>query len=170
MLRQEQIIKCFLHLPEKLLLFHELENISEFILHALCDQNCFNLSKAAYFIDNHDFDHLKGIVGFDKNESYKDEKEIWDNRDNFSVHMKQCTFNQKVRTLNLKSTLKTEDKEKYLIEEVAKKLEIYNPSFYSWKIKYDNHGILIFETISKDNYIDHDLIKAVTLLGFCPTF
>jgi len=172
MSKQEQLIECFLHLPEKLLLFHEIENISEFVLHTLCGQKCFNLSKAAYFIDNYDFNCLKGVAGFDKNESYHDNDSIWDNVDVFSNHMKQCLFNQKVRAINRHSELRlNKDNQNHdFIKYMADNLSIDKPFFYSWKIKYDNYGILIFETLSKKNDIDLNLIKAMCLLGFCPIF
>lgn len=175
--KQEQMVKCFLHLPEKLLLFHGMENISEFVLHTLCSRNCLNLSKAAYFIDNHDFDCLKGIAGFDKNELYhnddinsdtEDHNYIWQNTDHFSDHMKKCLFNQKVRNVMKPSASKASDED--IINDLARELAINKPIFYSWKVKYDNKAIFIFETAEDDIDIDSDILKGICLLGFCPIF
>ena len=51
-------------LPQKILSLHGRADLAEFVLRDLCHERCFNLKKAAFFIDNPDFNHLKGIAGF----------------------------------------------------------------------------------------------------------
>ena len=53
------------HLPKKIVALEGLEHTPSFVLHELCNESAFNLSKAAFFIDNPDFNHFKGIAGFD---------------------------------------------------------------------------------------------------------
>ena len=57
------ILDKLCHLPRKILSLHGHDNITELILHELCNEQCFNLEKAAYFIDNPDFDCFKGVAG-----------------------------------------------------------------------------------------------------------
>ena len=45
--------------------------MSEFVLHDICNPNCFNLQKAAFLVDNPDFDCLKGVAGFSADEAYQ---------------------------------------------------------------------------------------------------
>ena len=59
------------------------ENMIEFVLHCLCSEDCFNMPKAAYFVDNIDFNCLKGIAGYNHLEKYK-EPGIWSKPENFS--------------------------------------------------------------------------------------
>lgn len=167
--RYEQILKCYAILPQKILMFHGRDNIVEFVLHTLCDEECLNLSKAAYFINNQDFDCLKGIAGFDKTlENGK--SSIWDNPEKFSKHMKECVFNQKVRQTILQSSKRAKS-ENELVTYLANELSISNPHFYSWDSKYDNRSILVFEPMEDDiNLFDKELLKGLCLLGFCPIF
>ena len=93
----ERDVYMFRHLselPQKIVNLHGLENITEFVLHDLCHRSCFNLNKAAYFVDNPDFDCLKGIAGFHHDEVYPGE-DIWFNPQAFSDHMESASFNKK---------------------------------------------------------------------------
>ena len=62
--RHYTILNTLSKLPRKMLSLKGQENVTEFVLHELCHKNCFNLDKAAYFVDNPDFDCLKGMAGF----------------------------------------------------------------------------------------------------------
>lgn len=68
--RHKQVLVCLSCLPHKMLSVHGLSNATEFVLHELCQSSCFNLKKAAYFVDNPDFDRLQGVAGFNKEEEY----------------------------------------------------------------------------------------------------
>ena len=85
-------------LPRKILLLPGTYNVPEFVLHELCNEKCFNVHKAAYFVDNPDFDCLKGVAGINHEEGViKDD--IWSDPDRFSEKMKASPFNQKVRSV-----------------------------------------------------------------------
>ena len=51
-------------LPKKMLSVHDLDNATEFVLHELCNEGCFNLHKAAYFMIIQILIYLKGLRVF----------------------------------------------------------------------------------------------------------
>jgi hypothetical protein len=148
---------------------HHLENLSEFVLHDLCAGDVFNISKAAYLVNNPDFECMKGVVGYAQNESFKGQ--AWDMPKDFTAHMQQSDFNQKVRLIYDKA-LKNDASglEKRRVQELADQLEIENPLFHVWTMKHDNQGLLIFE---RPNYIDdsHEhMVNFMPMLSFCAIF
>jgi hypothetical protein len=153
-------------LPRKILALHDRENITEFVLHDLCNANCFNFKKAAYFIDNPDFDCLKGIAGFSLQEAYP-LSDVWENPEDFTRHMNQAPFNQKVRGYQGSSLRKQGKQDESIVTDLAAQFELPK-LFYGWQMKHDNHGLLIYEAHEKvpDDY----LINGVCLLSFCPIF
>ncbi len=66
--RYEALLRCFTHLPQQILSLHKIDNATEYVLHSLCDAGCLDLQKAAYLVDNPDFDCLQGVAGFNKAE------------------------------------------------------------------------------------------------------
>ncbi len=155
-------------LPRKILLLHGTENIPEFVLHELCHEKCFNVHKAAYFVDNPDFDCLKGVAGINHNEGVIKE-DIWSNSDRFSQKMKASQFNQKVRGILHKSVHNRHLHENDLFSLLAREVGMQHPKLYHWDMKYDNHGLLIIED-DDDNHVwkDEYLSNSVYLFGFCP--
>lgn len=168
--RHHQILKSITYLPQKILSLHGTDNVTEFVLHTLCNEECFNLSKAAYLIDNFDFNCLKGVAGFAKDEEYGSAESVWDNPKNFTEHMGSCKFNQQVRGINRPSSKRNVAIER-TVEDIASHLEMDNPSYYTWTLKYDNHGILLFEHKSPElQGLDEEILRGLSLLGFCPVF
>lgn len=168
--RHIYILKHLSSIPRKMLSVNENENISEFVLHDLCHKNCFNLKKAAYFIDNPDFDCLKGVAGFEECQAYTS-GDIWEKPNDFSTYMKMAEFNQKVRSLQEPSFRRSQKATQEAVEHIGKKLNIENPLFLSLDLKHDNTGILVYQKVSdKDLYQEQDILNGITLLGFCPVF
>lgn len=163
-----KILEYFSELPSKMLSYDDRENMIEFVLHCLCSEDCFNMPKAAYFIDNIDFDCLKGVAGYCHAQKCK-EPIIWSNPEVFTSHMKQCDFNQKVRKIYKSSAVKSQKIDE-LAKEIGELLSINNPNYYSWKIKYDNYGIFIFEPIPDEDELNGFILKGLHLLGFCKLF
>ena len=56
---QHNVLNTISRLPRKMLSLKNQENITEFVLHDLCNKKCFNLEKAAYFVDNPDLTHSR---------------------------------------------------------------------------------------------------------------
>ncbi len=167
--KRHKLLNCLSGLPRKILLLYGQENVTEFVLHELCQKYCFNLTKAAYFVDNPDFDCLKGVAGFCRKESYTD-GDIWQNPKAFSMHMKSAPFNKKVRLVTEASFKKKGESEEEVITNVSHNLEIKKPGLYVWNIKYDNHGYFIYEKADDDSYVNEHLIDGLYLLSFCPLY
>jgi len=170
--KRNKILTCLSCLPQKILLLHGRENIMEFVLHDLVQETCFDLKAAAYFVNNPDFNCLKGVTGIAQQEVPQG---LWDNiwrqHEMFSTYMRNSPFNRKVRGFNqcsLESSVNPNDE---IVHDVARKLGMSRPAFYSLDMKHDNHGFFIFE---KNNYndttVDELMLNGVSLLGFCPVF
>lgn len=167
--RVYEVLVAVTTIPKHMIKLHGTENVTEFLLHNLGQQNCFNFSKAAYFIDNPDFDHFKGIAGFSQEESYQPKINHWSEAEDFSRHMEQATFNKKVRDVCRCSIKKNKMKEEEVIQDLSNELRILNPQYVVWPIKHDNHGLFLFEKNAEETVEEH-LESALQLFGFCPVF
>lgn len=165
--RYQEMLKCFTHLPQQILSLHGIDNMTEFVLHSLCNEGCLNLSKAAYFIDNPDFDCLKGMAGFDKYEAYHTADSLLHNDTSFNSHLLQCAFNQIVRDVNRSSIKRKEEEQERLVQELAHELGIQNPMIHTWSTRHENYGILLFER-NVDEEPTEEFLQGLSLLGFCP--
>lgn len=166
-LKKHEILHRLSSLPQKLLKLHGNENVSEFVLHELCHPQCFNISKAAYIVDNPDFDCMKGVAGFSANEAYNSEQ-IWEHPEAFSAHMKQSAFNIKVRDFIKPSMRKASKSDEQTCKLVADFVGISKPGYCSWDMKHDNHGILVYETQLSCPVSPEILENGACFLGFCP--
>ena len=156
-------------IPRKMLLLHGHENVIDFVLYALCADKGFNLQKAAFFIDNPDFDWLKGIAGFSRQDVYSGE-DIWQDPHGFSSHMNSASFHQKVRSIHRPSMRKQGQQLHELVENLAHDVELKDPGFYTWDIKNDNNGIFLYEKNHDDASSDEYILDGLCLLGFCPIY
>ncbi len=169
--RHYELLKCLTCLPHKILSLHGRDNVTEFVLHDLCNEECFNLAKAAYFVDNPDFDCFKGIAGYDRSEDKSDKNCRWQQPDQFTNYTSNCNFNQKVRNIVKPSKKKLNHAEAEILAEIAFELNMHNPSLYVWQMKHENHGMLIYERIAGDTTeLDQETLKGICLLAFCPIF
>ena len=169
--RHKQLLVCLSHLPSKMLSIHGLANITEFVLHELCQSSCFNLKKAAYFIDNPDFDCLQGVAGFSKEEEYRKNDDFWRSPEEFTEHMRSCVFNNKVRSLQRTSIHKVQGSHEHIARDLASQLSFQQPySMLSWPLKHDNKGMLVFERDDAEEGVDEFITNGLHFLAFCPVF
>lgn len=155
-------------LPKRLVSLQDQEHsLSEFVLHDLCDGECFNIKKAAFLVDNPDFDILKGVAGFHHGHNYKTNKH-WDEPEEFSAHMKNSAYNQKVKSICKCSHKKSGKNLDHLIEQCAQELEFEKPEIVTWNLKNYNHGILLFEVDQKDDIFNDHFEDLIHMLSFCP--
>jgi len=164
------ILNCLTVLPRHILSLHDHNNISEFVLHDLCGSHCFNLGKAAYFVDNPDFNCFKGVAGFSRNEVSTDKK-VWDDPETISQQLNRSPFNQQVKNHTWQSLKTGPEEERKMAEKIAQDLGLEKPQFCTWNMKHDNHGWLIFEreeNLDQDQQINDYLSNGVHLLSFCP--
>lgn len=166
-----ELVQYLSHIPGKIVKLHGLENITEFVLHDLSNQHCFNFSKIGYFVDNPDFNCFKGVTGYHTKEQFSPQHVIWDDPDLFSSHMKQGIFNNDVRKLECTSPKKGSICEESFVKEVAQELKFDAPSYFCWKMKHDNHGLVIYENMDGNGHWDKkDLENGLYLLSLCPIF
>lgn len=149
---------------------HHLENLSEFVLHDVCSTDLFNISKAAYLINNPDFACLKGVVGYNTLQSFN-QKDHWNNQKEFTSHMKKAEFNQKVRSLEDKFLiLDGKGSGNKQIHGFADRLEISNPLYHVWDMKHNNQGLVIFERPENFDIGQEHFLRFLYMLSFCPIF
>jgi len=172
LLRQNKVLDCLSHLPKRILSLHGRDNITEFVLHDLSHEQCFNLRKAAFFVNNPDFNCLKGVAGVAQRDIPQGLwNNIWEQKEMFSTYMRNAPFNRKVRGFAQCSLEKRQAPSSETIEVISRRLGIEKPSFYSLDMKHDNHGLLVFEKSNDQDYLDERcFLNGVSLLGFCPVF
>jgi hypothetical protein len=178
--RHEQLL-CFARLPQKMLALSFSDNLVEFVLHELCSPRCFNITKAAYFIDNADFNCLKGVAGFDKINEFEDgTHDSWNAPEKFTQHMNLCQFNTHTRSVVLPSPTRAQQSTTDLVSLLAHMLDIRQPQYYTWMLKHDNRGILIYQvpeshsghgdTTDTQEPFDAELLCGLHILAFCPVY
>jgi hypothetical protein len=167
-MNKEHAILTFLTtLPQKVLSLHGTENSTEFVLHELCNAHCFDLKKAAYLVDNPDFDCLKGVAGFSADEAYSKDT-IWEKPELFTAHMQKAAFNKKVRGILKPSMARTKKSDAEINTVIGEYLGFKKPVCCSLKIKHDNRGIFIYEMPTVLPISDNLILNGASLLGFCP--
>ncbi len=165
------LLQKLAHLPKKIVALEGLEHTPSFVLHELCHERAFNLSKAAFFIDNPDFNHFKGVAGFDSSVAFGDAERMWQDPQSFISHLQGMSFNQLVRQSVQPSILKNGDFDPFKAQEIAQKLGIKVPAFRTWEMKHDNYGFLVYEySGQKLDGVEEHLFNSLYLLNFCPLF
>ena len=168
--RHYQVVTRLSSLPRKMVQIHGKENLTEFVLHELCHEKCFNFNKAAYIINNPHFDCIKGVAGVSREHSV-DDHDIWQACDHFSSHMEKSDFNRRVRSLSGRSLKSDAELQKDIIAQFALDLGFKSHNFSTWDMKHDNQGFLVYESIHNDDeVIDQHLMNSLSLLSFCPIF
>jgi len=158
-------------LLHKVLNYHEVDGLSDMVLHELGHDNCFGLKKATYLVDNPDFNHLLGVAGYHKEECPCHKEDIWINPYTFKDDMKKAKYHNDVKKI-LRDSLRRKDVDfnnSNDVEELAKHLEIDDPNYFTWNMKHGNHGLLIFEQGKKtiDEWREGLLSNVAGLLSFC---
>jgi len=161
------LLRIIHRLPQNILKMHDTENVCEFVLHDLCCQECFNLQKAAYFVDNPAFNCLKGVAGYECSQAYNGD--IWHDPEAFTEHMRASDFNQKVRNAMHYSCKNCQEPDEKVMQDIAIELGMEDFAYCTWDLKHDNHGYLIYQ--AKEAPVEpEDLLSSLCFLGFCPIF
>ena len=167
--RQHTLLHILSSLPKKILLRHDTDRLPEFVLHEIACEECFNLNKAAFLVDNPDFNCLKGVAGIARNEAFSNGTSICEDPNRFSVHMKGSEFNDKVRNHVQVSCKKCDTPDAEIFANIAEMLGMKQFDVCTWDMKHDNHGYLVYEKMnSDDTSCDDYLVHGASLLGFCP--
>jgi hypothetical protein len=167
--RRLVLLKKLSNIPRNIIQLHDNYNLIEFVLHELCHEDCLNLKKAAYLIDNEDFDCLHGIVGIDKAEPFS-HTNIWQQPNDFSTYMKSLAFNTKVKQLRYKSNKHISKNDSAFFRQLGDDLGMHQYKQCTLPLKYDNKGILLYETMNPHDIEENDLMSGLSFLSICPVF
>lgn len=171
--RNENHIDLLGHLgnaSKNMIMHHQRDNLSEFVLHDICSEQGFKIRKAAYFVNNPDFSCLKGVAGYYQPETF--EGVSWLNPKDFTSHMQKAAFNQQVRSFmdvslpHNSSQVFSKDQLRYIVDF----LKIEDAAYHSWLSKHNNQGILIFEKSHEVDILQDHLYNFLHMLSFCPIF
>ncbi len=169
--RQRRVLGCLSSLPRKIMSVHERENVPEFILHDICNEHCFNIIRAAYFVENPDFKCVKGVAGFCREEAYNALDHVWDDPQAFAQFMKNSLFNQKVRSLMFDHLASDDALSQHVQQHIAPQLGFAHPSWCTWDLKHYNHGLIVYEKADlQDEVFDQHFMNSLYLLGFCAIY
>jgi hypothetical protein len=172
--KQHKILQSLHCIPKKMVGLHnhptyEHDNLSEFVLYDICSKECFDIVKAAYFINNPDFACLKGVAGICQQESgfCQGISNVWQQPEKYADYMAHSQFNNQVRSIEREHVDESSLQE--VVIELANELGIQEPECFLWHMKYGNNGVLLIEHTDHDmDMIKKLLPESVYLLGFCP--
>lgn len=168
--RHAQIVHYLSHLPQKMVSLHGDDHVAAHLLYDLCHEHCFNFARAAYFVDNPDFNWLKGVVGCRRTE-IPNHKDVWGAGAQFSQQFVETPFHQLVKEISRPSLKRAEGSPEEAIKELAQSLNLQDYGYCRWNMKHDNQGLLLFEHADKaDAVADEHITNGATLLSFCPIF
>jgi hypothetical protein len=163
------LVNRVMSLPYKILQNYYKDGLSLLVLHELAHEECFDLKRAVYLVDNPDFDYMIGVAGFSRDECEYHEEEPWSAIDTFNATMKRSLFHKEIKSIQ-KSSLKRqyhELDESPEISNLAKLLGFEKPEYTTWELPEGNYGIFLFE---RDGDLSHwrklMLRNIVALLGF----
>lgn len=162
--QDHNVLVTLSNLPQRIVSVHGRDNLAEFVMSDLCGPMCFNVKRAAYFVDNNDFNCCKGVAGYSADQQF--DQNMWQNPEPFSEFMKRQEFNNRVRNLDCASALGHDDKK--LMQTLAQQLGVENPLFYQWDLKHGNKGIFIFEPNTQQQPEVTAYLHGLYLLSFCP--
>jgi hypothetical protein len=167
--RRHSLLVGLSSLPKKIVSVHGREDIPAFVLYNLAQVNCFNFNKAAYFVDNPDFNCIKGIAGYTREEDKFNHDGIWEEPNHFADHLRASSFNQRVRSIYHESARRLKKHDHTFVGDIAHTLRLHEPAYYWWRMKHDNHGLLVFEKNPEPvNQCEEYLQHGVHFLSLCP--
>lgn len=166
--RHLELLHMMHELPKHMAGVHERHNSAEFVLHHLCQQQHFNVVKAAYFVDNPDFQCMKGVVGFSHDQEFQELH--WNSPHEFTVFMTESPFNKQVRSI-LREGLAKQGGAETAVTALAQELGIENPCWCSWNLRHDNYGYLVYQKPDNHDPLTNNFFtNSLHILSFCPVF
>jgi hypothetical protein len=163
------ILQRLQKLPRKMTGMHHARNVAEFVLHELCQKECFDIPRAAYLVDNPDYDCMRGVAGYCKDEQF-DQGDIWSCPLDFTAHMRDASFNNAVRKFNRHSCHKHKESIEEVATHIAHELGINDVGCCIVSMPHDNHGILVYEKQIDHPHDKECLENGASLLSFCPIY
>lgn len=169
--KHNKILRHLAQIPRKMLSVQGRENVASFVLYDLCHENGFNLHRAAYFVDNPDFNCFKGIAGVHKEEEHIHQNccNIWESPDHYTNLVASSDFNKTIRDIEHQSIERNKLGAKDVIHSLATDLQFKNPIYYTWPMRHENKGYFIFDRVNGElDELDEHFNECIHLFSFCP--
>lgn len=162
------VVDDLIEIPQNILRFNHRPELIDFVLQKISNEKCFSFHRAAYLVDNPDFNFLKGICGFCKNSNPANVSTI---NDELLEQISRSEYNNKVKNFqNISLKANNRDiRNPETLAELSNALNIPEPQVYSWDLKNNNFGILIFKSELDHccNWRKNLFEKVACLLGLC---
>ncbi len=166
---ERKLVEDILALPHKIVQNHHVDGLAQLVLYDISHSGRFGFKKAAYFVDNPDFDCLHGIAGFSDGE-FEPEEDVWVSPAKHIGSMNGLAFNKNVKAFRSNSfnRKKIDISDTSQICDLTGELGIEKPHAMGWQLKHGNHGIFVYEP-REDVCIWRKSVLAsiVALLGLC---
>ena len=102
-LNHKPMAQRLLYIPQKILCHHEIEALPQIIMHDLGHKEHLDLNRATFLIDNPDFDFLRGVAGFCKDECKFHKSDLWEDPCSFHQDMSEAVFHKNMKCFLLNS-------------------------------------------------------------------
>lgn len=162
----DEMIKRLLSLPRKILNNHGLHGLSSIILHEIAPH--LDLQRAGFFVDNHDFNCLRGIAGFCNQECHLYHPSMAAGEEQLP---EKPEFHQRISQLAHPSIC---DGQGVVREDGLRQLmsdcELHDAHAHVWNMRHGNTGIFVYQEGPACLCSAHpEILEHITsLLSFCP--
>ena len=145
--QKERLPSELFSLPHKILTHHDADNLVALVLHELGHHEGFGISKASYLIDNPDFNCMRGLAGYSHQECVQHKRDPWQDPASFGADMKDAEYHQRTNSFLGKSITTDDGKaiDEQILQDLAGALGMQNPSYFTWRMRHGNNGVLLFE-------------------------
>ena len=166
------LLGTLLNMPSKIMQHYDVNGLVQMVLHELAHDKHLAFKRATYLVDSPDFDCLRGLAGFCREECRLHQQDLWQDPHHFASAMREASFHasmQKLLGASLhKNHLDAAHKDNLLA--FGKALGMEAPEVYVWNLKHGNHGILLYEensAVAAEKTTKQALDHASALLGLC---
>jgi hypothetical protein len=167
----DKVAHSILQLPHHILRYHDVDELPQLVLHDLGHESNFGLNKAAYLVDNPEFNCVKGVAGFNRDECSFHRENVWEAPHEFGGDMRDAVFHNNMKNFVQDMSVRRRDLDVHNPDDLAvlgTTLGLKNPSFFTWNMRHGNHGILLFEEGREWCARHRDLLSyAAALLSLC---
>lgn len=167
----QQLLMLLLDLPTRIVNHYDVDGLVQMVLHELSHEEHLGLKRATYLVESPDFDCVKGVAGYCKDECKFHKKDLWSQPRTFSDDMKEAQFHQTMQRLLQTSFRKKRLDDGHLdeVRDFGYELGMQDPNVLMFNLKHGNHGILIFEPADQEAFVKQQelLNKTGALLGLC---
>lgn len=161
--RYHEILMAISNLPHKIVTLHSHDSLPALVLNTVCSKECFDIKRAAYIVNNPDFNCLKGIVGIDQSSvTDMSQEHAWQAPDELLQRLHRSSFHNLVAGYSAHEALRD-------TTALAEHLSMHNSRPCRWRMKYNNEGIVLYEPGRELSHEEEEMLqRSLSLLSFCP--